>query len=832
MPLSAAIDNLGALVGVSTDINGVTRSATTPDIGAIEFTGIPADMSVVQGRLVNGECLSANDSVYVRVKNTIGATIDFSVTPLTVYWTSVGPVNSNGSFLLNTGTVAAGAIMETGKNGVNLSIPGTYTLSVYIGANTVNGFGGNDTLNNTSNLTVKVPFEVVPQTNIVTSPTATIDISAKSIFFPPGAFYFSELCNYKTSTGQPTAGWPTYLLADDYVEITGVPNSDLGGFVLETWNSTSMVWAHTFPTGTLIGPNGTAIIAIGQVGSSVPVPASYYYHANVTQTFGSSDISGRLLKDGSGNIVDAAGYGNFTFPAASNVTASDWSSPITGGSSTSGLRLIGPDNNTGSNWVVSSATNPQDPNVQNTGTSLPSAVGIVNFEWKHNGLVTSTMPDSTVGPFTANGIYRYIASYVTPCGTLSDTVEIFAMVEPLTGSGDTSICEGDSVQLLVNLPGTGPWTLIVTDGTTPDTIPGITSSPWTTTVAPTATTTYSVTSFMDVNNFYMPGNIASIVTVIPAPVVSLSSFADLCEDATAFALSGGLPAGGTYSGTGVGTGTFDPAVAGAGLHTISYTFVDTTGCSAVATENILVNATPVITLPTIGTLCLNTPAVSLGATPIGGTYTGTGIAAGIFDPVVAGVGTHVYTYAYTDTATTCSNSATDSILVGANPSVSITGAYDTLCLTHWITISAGTGFSSYLWSTGDVTPTIDLIGSILGLGTHVISVTVTNSDGCEGTDSITIVVDECVGINNPSNSISMSIYPNPTSGIFNLSITGLNQNARIEILNILGQEIITENVYINGSYNKAFDLSTLSKGNYLLKVITDSDVRTERLIVR
>jgi len=39
--------------------------------------------------------------------------------------------------------------------------------------------------------------------------------------------------------------------------------------------------------------------------------------------------------------------------------------------------------------------------------------------------------------------------------------------------------------------------------------------------------------------------------------------------APAITLAGGSPVGGTYSGTGVSAGKFDPAVAGVGLHTIT-----------------------------------------------------------------------------------------------------------------------------------------------------------------------------------------------------------------------------------------------------------------------
>ncbi len=51
-----------------------------------------------------------------------------------------------------------------------------------------------------------------------------------------------------------------------------------------------------------------------------------------------------------------------------------------------------------------------------------------------------------------------------------------------------------------------------------------------------------------------------------------------------FELTGGTPAGGTYSGPGVTNGVFDPAAAGLGEHTITYTYTDVNFCENSATD--------------------------------------------------------------------------------------------------------------------------------------------------------------------------------------------------------------------------------------------------------
>jgi len=73
------------------------------------------------------------------------------------------------------------------------------------------------------------------------------------------------------------------------------------------------------------------------------------------------------------------------------------------------------------------------------------------------------------------------------------------------------------------------------------------------------------------------------------PEVTLEPFNWVCLDWPAFELTGGMPAGGEYSGTGVENGWFDPNNAGAGTHTITYTYTDPEECENFATETIFVD---------------------------------------------------------------------------------------------------------------------------------------------------------------------------------------------------------------------------------------------------
>jgi hypothetical protein len=351
--------------------------------------------------------------------------MNFSVDPLTVVYRINGPVVTVDSVLLLTGTIPSNGSMDITFTNAALTLPGTYTVTAYISPNLGNVITANDTLYNEASTLVQALISVSPKTAIANSPTDTFELKASSPLFPAGKFFITEVCHFKTATGAPIGGWPSYLIADDYIEITGVPNSDLAGVTLEQYSTTALLSSYTFPTGTKLSPTGTAIIAVGQLGASVPSPNNFYYHANYTGTFGSTTTAGRVLRNSATNaVIDAVVYGTFTFPAIAGVSAADWTG-TTPSLSSSGNRLTGADVNSGTNWV-NSGTSPQNPNVLNAGVIIPSPASAPGFQWTFLGLYLDTNVNITVGPYTTPGLYAYVANYTNVCGTFTDTVFITA----------------------------------------------------------------------------------------------------------------------------------------------------------------------------------------------------------------------------------------------------------------------------------------------------------------------------------------------------------------------------------------------------------------------
>lgn len=146
-----AIDNLGTpLANVSDDIDGDSRSATAPDMGADEFTGVTRDLAVTAILTpANGDCGSLSDTVTAIVSNLGGA----SETGFDLTLTSTafgGSVNTTYN-----GTLAAGATDTIAFNySVNTSAGGSFTFTVIV-AGPVDDNNSNDTLTVSRNITAQ-----------------------------------------------------------------------------------------------------------------------------------------------------------------------------------------------------------------------------------------------------------------------------------------------------------------------------------------------------------------------------------------------------------------------------------------------------------------------------------------------------------------------------------------------------------------------------------------------------------------------------------------------------------------------------------------------------
>jgi len=89
-----------------------------------------------------------------------------------------------------------------------------------------------------------------------------------------------------------------------------------------------------------------------------------------------------------------------------------------------------------------------------------------------------------------------------------------------------------------------------------------------------------------------------------------------------------------------------------------------------------------------------------------------------------------------------------------------------------------------------------------------------------------------VNINESTFNGNLSIYPNPSKGNFVLELKGVeNDIYTLAITDILGKEVFVKTIDVKGLAKEYIDLSTYSKGTYLLNLANSISTITKKLVV-
>jgi hypothetical protein len=210
------------------------------------------------------------------------------------------------------------------------------------------------------------------------------------------------------------------------------------------------------------------------------------------------------------------------------------------------------------------------------------------------------------GPFVVSGLnpfadyYLRVWSNANEGGTFRVCIEDLCDDPTAVLSGSGAVCAGIGSSLRVDFTGNAPWTFTYNNGTSNQSIT-TSSNPAFIPVNPTANSTYTAVSVSGPNCSGTVSGSASII-VLPSPTVSLAAQPDICSNQS-ISLTGGSPAGGSYSGTGASGGMFNGTTSGAGTFSITYTYTGPNGCNGSDSKPITVTQQPVLTgfTPTSGT---------------------------------------------------------------------------------------------------------------------------------------------------------------------------------------------------------------------------------------
>lgn len=184
-------------------------------------------------------------------------------------------------------------------------------------------------------------------------------------------------------------------------------------------------------------------------------------------------------------------------------------------------------------------------------------------------------------------------------------------------------------------------------------------------------------------------------------------------------------------------------------------------------------------------------------------------------------------------ANECIGSGEGSIAVSVveDPSVNL-GLDTTVCNHIIITLDAQNEGSAYAWSIGANSQTVDIDETMADAsGDATVSVVVTNTTGCEGTDEMMVHFQDCTGLDELTAN-DIQLMPNPNNGQFKLKINGqLVKAANITIHNSIGEVVYTIAASnVNGQID--IDLSHLSDGVYFIMIPQEQSLINKRFVIR
>lgn len=733
-----SMNDLGTpLSEITDDIDGDLRSPSTPDIGADEF-GVDIDMGVIAFNTPVSPVCSGSEAVEVEIKNFGENTIN----SVDIEWTVNGVSQSTYNW---TGSLAKNATDLVTIGNYSFTAGTTYDIVAY----TVNPNSSSDQLN----------INDTSITQITVNPDAFADAGPDATICADGNYTANGSANNYSSLMWTTSGTgtfdnnsiltPTYTpsMADTangsvYLKLTAISAScsDFSDSLLLTFVSNPSV-SFTGLQSTYC-PNEAADTLIG-----TPPGGTFYGSGINGDVFNPSGLA-------AGNYDIKYVYINGSCSDSMTITTTVHPSVTP---TVTGLA---------SGYCATSAND----------TAIGNPAG-----GTFSGAVTSTNNLAIIDPSTFSlGTHNLTYTYVDAATSCSfDTTYSFDIyntpIVSFTGLQST-YCYGADADTLTGSPAGGTFSGTGITGPNNDIFDPVLSGAG----------TFEITYY-----YFDPSGCGDsakqTVTVHPQQTISFTGLnATYCENGVTSTLVGS-PAGGTFSGPGITGNTFDPSVAGQGNHTITYTYVNTNGCTLTDNQNVIVNPAPSVTASASpssittgqtttlnGMVSPNTGVYNYSWTPASDVVN-PGNMTTLTNPLTTST---TFTLTATDTITGCSSSDMTTVTVGGGTlSVTASATPDTICENDSVQLNAlasgGTGTYAYSWTSNPSGFTSSLENpKVAPLVNTTYTVTVTDASG-NVSDNIAVVVKslpivDIVGMQSDycSNDASFALNATPFGGSF------------------------------------------------------------------
>jgi hypothetical protein len=113
----------------------------------------------------------------------------------------------------------------------------------------------------------------------------------------------------------------------------------------------------------------------------------------------------------------------------------------------------------------------------------------------------------------------------------------------------------------------------------------------------------------------------------------------------------------------------------------------------------------------------------------------------------------------------------------------------------------------------------------VGYGAQAYLVNVTNQDGCQSADSITVDFQNCTALPEVTNQPFLRLSPNPALDAVTIEASRLYQ---VTIFTPDGRPVLSRQMH---RLTETYDLSSLAAGIYLVRFSFDKQSQTRKLII-